>query len=110
MMSTPSARLRRDRTTDTVTGRRIRAVVIAQAASAIFASPTMFAINPREIPPVASSSVTRFIFAAFIVYPFDNLLKSAFGDQLASTRILVVASSTINLDQHVARLYSPTGF
>ena len=35
-MSTPSARLRRDRTTDTVSGRRVRAVVMAQAASAIF--------------------------------------------------------------------------
>lgn len=85
--------------------------MIAQAASAIFGNSAILAINPREIPQVASTSVTRFIFAAFIVYPFNNLLKSAFGDQLASTRILVVAySSTINLDQHVARLYSPAGF
>jgi hypothetical protein len=60
-------------------------------ASATFGHAAILAINPREIPQVASTSVTRFIFAAFIVYPFDKLLKSAFGDQLASTRILVVA-------------------
>lgn len=74
-MSTPSARLRSVRTTDTVSGRRDRAVVIAQAVFAIFGKPAICAINPREMPQVASTNKSLFILVAFIVKPFDKKLS-----------------------------------
>jgi len=71
-MSTPSARLRSRRTTDTVSGRRDKAVVIAQAAFANFGNAAICAVNPREMPQVASTNKSLFILVAFIVYPFDK--------------------------------------
>jgi hypothetical protein len=40
-----------------------------------FGNAAMLAIEPREIPQVASTSMTRFIGAAFIVYLFDKGLS-----------------------------------
>jgi hypothetical protein len=76
-MSTPSARRSRDRTTDTLSGKRVSAVVMAQAASGILGDPAAFAINPTQILQLASANTRLFVRRVHYLSSFGNFLRRA---------------------------------